>query len=114
MRLTDRTDYAFRVLMYLAVSGAGLATVREIAKRYGVSKNHLAKVAWELGRAGFIEGGARQERRAEVGQAGGDDFGRRSGAIHRVDDSTRRVLPGGRRRLPDCFELRLQASSCRG
>ncbi len=54
MRLTDRTDYALRVLMYLAVSGTGLATVREIAKRYGVSKNHLAKVAWELGRAGFV------------------------------------------------------------
>ena len=55
MRLTDRTDYAFRVLMYLAVNGAGLATVPEIAERYGVSKDHLTKVAWELGRAGFIE-----------------------------------------------------------
>ncbi len=41
--------------MYLAVSGAGLATVREIAKRYGVSKNRLAKVAWELGCTGFVE-----------------------------------------------------------
>ena len=72
MRLIDRTDYAFRVLMYLAVSGTGLATVREIAKRYGVSKNHLAKVAWELGRAGFVEtvrgrsGGLRLARPAET------------------------------------------------
>ncbi len=72
MRLTDRTDYAFRVLMYLAVNGGGLATVPEIAKRYGVSKSHLAKVAWELGCAGFIEtvrgkgGGLRLARPAET------------------------------------------------
>ncbi len=55
MRLTDRTDYALRVLMYLAVRDEGLATVREIAERYGVSHSHLNRVVWELGRAGFVE-----------------------------------------------------------
>lgn len=55
MRLTDRTDYAFRVLMYLAVKGDSLATIREVAGRYGISYSHLAKVARELGRAGYVE-----------------------------------------------------------
>ena len=55
MRLTDRTDYAFRVLMYLAVNGDRLATVQEIADRYRISRSHLNRVAWELGRAGFVE-----------------------------------------------------------
>lgn len=55
MRLTDRTDYAFRVLMHLAVNGGRLVTVREIAERFGISRNHLTRVVWELGRAGFVE-----------------------------------------------------------
>ncbi len=41
--------------MYLAVNREGLATVGEIAERYGVSRSHLNRVAWELGRAGFVE-----------------------------------------------------------
>ncbi len=72
MRLTNRTDYALRVLMYLAVNGEGLATVGEIAEHYGISRNHVARVVWELGRAGFVEtvrgrgGGLRLARAAEA------------------------------------------------
>ncbi len=55
MKLTDRTDYAFRVLMYLAVNGGRLATVAEIAARYGISHSHLTRVVWARGRAGFVE-----------------------------------------------------------
>lgn len=71
MRLTDRTDYAFRVLMYLAVNDKRLATIGEIAARYGISGSHLTKVVWELGRAGFVEtvrgrgGGLRLARGAD-------------------------------------------------
>ena len=72
MKLTDRTDYAFRVLMYLAVNGGRLATVGEIAAHYGISHSHLTRVVWALGRAGFVEtvrgkgGGLRLARPAEA------------------------------------------------
>jgi len=55
MRLTVYTDYALRMLMYLALKGDGLATIEEIAESYGISKNHLMKVAHQLGLAGYIE-----------------------------------------------------------
>ncbi len=72
MKLTDRTDYAFRVLMYLAANGGRLATVGEIAARYGISHSHLTRVVWALGRAGFVEtmrgkgGGLRLAQPAEA------------------------------------------------
>jgi Rrf2 family nitric oxide-sensitive transcriptional repressor len=55
MRLTVYTDYALRLLMYLALKEDGLATIAEVAKAYGISRNHLMKVAYELGVAGDIE-----------------------------------------------------------
>lgn len=55
MRFTRHTDYSFRVLMYLAVRPEGeLATIAEIASRYGISENHLMKVVHQLGRHGFV------------------------------------------------------------
>ena len=72
MKLTDRTDYAFRVLMYLALKRGRLATVGEIAARHGISHSHLTRVVWALGRAGFVEtvrgkgGGLRLARPAEA------------------------------------------------
>src|SRR5450759_3279372 len=41
--------------MYLALKEDGLATIAEVAQSYGVSKNHLMKVAYQLGVAGYIE-----------------------------------------------------------
>jgi Rrf2 family nitric oxide-sensitive transcriptional repressor len=55
MRLTLYTDYALRMLMYLALKEDGLATIEGVAKSYGASKNHLMKVAHQLGMAGYIE-----------------------------------------------------------
>ena len=55
MRLTVYTDYALRVLMYVAVKDDGLSTIAEIAERYGISRNHLMKVAHQLGIAGYLE-----------------------------------------------------------
>ncbi len=55
VRLTVYTDFSLRVLMFLALRGDGLATIAEIAKAYGISKNHLMKVAYQLGLAGYVE-----------------------------------------------------------
>ena len=55
MRLTVYTDYALRVLMYLALKEDRLATITEIADSFGISKNHLTKVAHQLGVAGYVE-----------------------------------------------------------
>lgn len=55
MRLTDYTDYSLRVLLYLAVRGAGLSTIQDISHAYGISKNHLMKVVQELGERGWVE-----------------------------------------------------------
>lgn len=55
MRLTTYTDYALRLLMYVAVKDDGLATISEVATAYSISKNHLMKVAYELGLAGYVE-----------------------------------------------------------
>lgn len=55
MRMTSHTDYAFRMLIYLATHSDGQATVDEIASRYALSRNHLLKVALHLKNAGFVK-----------------------------------------------------------
>ena len=55
MRLTVYTDYAMRLLMYLALKDDGLATIADVAESYGISKNHLMKVTYQLGVAGYVE-----------------------------------------------------------
>ena len=54
MRFTVFTDYAFRVLIYLALDPERRATIHNIAEGYGVSKNHLMKVVNLLTRAGLV------------------------------------------------------------
>jgi Rrf2 family nitric oxide-sensitive transcriptional repressor len=53
MRLNLQTDYSLRVLMALAASGRQMS-VDEIAGGYGISRNHLAKVAQRLQALGYI------------------------------------------------------------
>src|SRR5262249_23196911 len=55
MRLTLYSDYSLRLLMYCAVRHGELVTINEVAKAYSISKNHLMKVAFELGRRGYLE-----------------------------------------------------------
>ena len=54
MQLTRHTDYAFRILIHLAVTPKGRATIQEIADAYVLSRNHLMKVVHHLGLGGFI------------------------------------------------------------
>lgn len=73
MQLTQFTDYALRILLYLGQHRAGgapsaqaaasaatgaererLPAVLDIGRAYGISVNHLSKVAQRLGQLGFI------------------------------------------------------------
>ena len=55
MRLTLYSDYSLRLLMYAAIRHGELVTIQDVADAYGISKNHLMKVAFELGRKGYLE-----------------------------------------------------------
>ncbi|MFZ2295418.1 MAG: Rrf2 family transcriptional regulator [Polaromonas sp.] len=55
MRLTTLTDYALRLLMYLAQRQGRLCTIAEVAGSYGVSEAHMMKITHQLGLAGWIE-----------------------------------------------------------
>ncbi|PZE19630.1 Rrf2 family transcriptional regulator [Paenibacillus xerothermodurans] len=56
MRLTTYTDYALRILIYLAAqSERQLASIKEIAETFDVSNHHISKIVFELGKLGLIE-----------------------------------------------------------
>lgn len=55
MRLTVRTDYAFRMLLYLAMHSDRLCTIKEIAKAYHISEPHLMKITHQLSQLAWIE-----------------------------------------------------------
>lgn len=54
MRLTHQTDYALRLLMYLALHRGQPCRVSDVAAGFGISRNHLQKVALKLGRLGYV------------------------------------------------------------
>lgn len=53
MQLSLHSDYALRILMALAATG-GRLSVDDVARRYAISRNHLAKVAQQLQAQGFV------------------------------------------------------------
>lgn len=53
MRLTTHTDFALRMLMYLATRSERV-TAAQVAQLYGVSTNHMAKVVNQLSRLGYV------------------------------------------------------------
>lgn len=54
MQLSLHTDYGLRVLMLLGASGQQM-TIDDIALRYAISRNHLAKVVQALQADGLVE-----------------------------------------------------------
>lgn len=71
MRLTAMTDYALRLLMYVAQQPERLCTIAEVAEVHAISRAHLMKITHQLGLRGWIEtvrgkgGGMRLARRPE-------------------------------------------------
>jgi Rrf2 family nitric oxide-sensitive transcriptional repressor len=54
MQLSVFSDYALRVLIFLAVSPHEGASAKLIAERYGISFHHVAKAAQWLARQGYV------------------------------------------------------------
>jgi len=55
MNLTLYTDYSLRILVVLALRREELVSVQDISETFHISRNHLVKVAGQLGRLGYIE-----------------------------------------------------------
>jgi len=55
MELTRHSDYALRVLLYLAIYPDRQATITDIAQAYNISRNHLMKVVHRLSKGGYIQ-----------------------------------------------------------
>lgn len=92
------SDYAFRVLIYLANRADETTSVAAIAEAYGISSHHLAKVGLVLARAGFVE--------SQRGAAGGMRLARAADAIV-LGDVLRQTEPDFH--LVECFNAESNA-----
>ncbi len=73
MRLTLRTDYALRALIYLGVRAQRRCTIEEIAQSFALSRTHVMKVINELARRGYV--------RTQRGKKGGTELAMEPGLI---------------------------------
>lgn len=55
MKLRRLTDYALRVLIYVAEHPGRRCSVPEIAAAHRISEHHLVKIVHQLGRLGYLE-----------------------------------------------------------
>lgn len=55
MRLTQHTEYAFRMLIHAALRAPALTTVGEVATDFGLSAPHLNKVAQTLAAHDYLQ-----------------------------------------------------------
>ena len=99
MRLNLHTDYALRLLMFLAVKKQQ-ASIDEMATAYGISRNHLMKVGQRLTELGYVE--------ARRGRGGGLALARGPEMIN-VGEVVRKVESTGA--FVECFDP--QTNQCR-
>ncbi len=73
MQLTRHTDYAMRVLIFLALQPEQeLVTMADIEQHFAIPRNHLIKIVQRLGKLGYVHtvrgkgGGLRQGRAAST------------------------------------------------
>ena len=92
MRLNLHTDYALRLLMYLALKQQQ-ASIDEIAQAYDISRNHLMKVGQRLSELGYVE--------ARRGRGGGMALARAPESIN-VGEVVRLVESTGA--FVECFD----------
>ena len=93
MRITLQTDYALRILIYLATHPDRLVTTREVADAYSISHDHLLKIARRLTEGEIVE--------SIRGRNGGLRLAQDATAIN-IGDLFRRFEPG--MVLVECFD----------
>lgn len=54
MQLKNYTDYSLRTLIYLGSHADRVVTISEVAEAFGISRNHLMKVAHKLSLLGYV------------------------------------------------------------
>lgn len=92
MQLTTHTDYALRLLIFMAIKQDNEpATVQDVAHRYGISAHHVAKVARTLVQHGYLA--------SHRGRGGGLELTRSASEIN-IGEVVRRTE---NLRLLDCF-----------
>jgi len=84
MHLTQHSDYALRVLVYLAANPDRHVSTDEIARAYDISIHHLVKVVNRLGQAGFLD--------VKRGRGGGVALGRLASEV-RLGHVVRKTEP---------------------
>jgi len=55
MRFTLYTDFALRTLIQVGLNDGKLTTINDIARSFGISKQHLTKVVSRLSQMGYVE-----------------------------------------------------------
>ncbi|MEP7312915.1 MAG: Rrf2 family transcriptional regulator [Pseudomonadota bacterium] len=90
MQLTRMTDYALRLLIYVAGHPDRLCTIAEVAAAYDISQAHLMKITHQLGLEGWVE--------TVRGKGGGIRLARRPreinlGAVMRSTESDFHLVP---------------------
>jgi len=93
VQLTLHSDYALRVLLFLAVREE--SSIGEVSEAYSISRNHLVKVVHALARRGYID--------SRRGRAGGIRLARPPEEIN-VGTVVRECEPHFH--LVECFDAR--------
>lgn len=93
MRLTRFSDYAMRVLMYMAEHPDRLVTITELAEVHRISRSHLTKVITFLAGEGYLQ--------SIRGRNGGLRLGRAAAEI-RIGDVLRSTEEDFR--VVECFD----------
>ncbi len=93
MHLTQFSDYALRVAMYLGCHPGALVSVDEISRAHGISRHHLVKVVQALTDLGVVE--------AQRGRGGGMRLAQDPSAIN-IGWLIRRTEP--HLNLVECFD----------
>lgn len=93
MQLTQFSDYAMRVVLYLACHPGRLVSVEEISRAYGISRHHLVRVVQTLTELEVVA--------ARRGRGGGMQLAREPAAIN-VGWLIRRTEPHFD--LVECFD----------
>lgn len=99
MNITQHTDYALRMLIYLGACPGRRVTIKEVAERFEISRSHLMKIVNQLVADGFVDGAR--------GKGGGLRLAQPAAQIN-VGDVVRRMEPGFE--LVECFGSQ---SACR-